>query len=134
MTTLLAATTPWTDPNYSLAQAMYGKTEIVSWTRMESYFPTSAGYTLFQGNTASSVGIDDTIQGSLGDCWLLAMIASVAEFPDRIYNMFDTKAYNTKGSYSIKMYEMGVPISVVIDDFLPINTSWADNQFSWVNV
>lgn len=55
------------------------------------------------------------------------MIASVAEFPERIYNMFDTKAYNTKGTYSIKMYEMGVPISVVIDDFLPINTAWGGN-------
>jgi hypothetical protein len=61
------------------------------------------------------------------------MIASVAEFPERIYNMFDTKAYNTKGTYSIKMYEMGVPISVVIDDFLPINTAWGDNQFTWIN-
>jgi hypothetical protein len=61
------------------------------------------------------------------------MIASVAEFPERIYNMFDTKAYNTKGVYSIKMYDMGVPISVVIDDFLPINTAWGDNQFAWVN-
>jgi hypothetical protein len=61
------------------------------------------------------------------------MIASVAEFPQRIYDMFDTKAYNNNGVYSIKMFDMGVPISVVIDDFLPINTSWGDNQFTWVN-
>jgi hypothetical protein len=55
------------------------------------------------------------------------MFASIAEFPDRIFNMFDTKTYNTKGVYSIRMYDMGVPISIVIDDFLPINTAWGGN-------
>ena len=30
-------------------------------------------------------------------------------------------------------HEMGVPISVVIDDFLPINTSWGTNTYAWIN-
>ena len=81
---------------------------------MESYFPAASGYSLFKNNLQASIGIHDTIQGSLGDCWLLAMIASIAEFPDRIFNMFDTKSYNGKGVYSIKLYEMGVPISLMI--------------------
>ena len=34
--------------------------------------------------------------------------------------MFDTKKINSAGIYSIRMYEMGVPISIVIDDFLPL--------------
>lgn len=100
---------------------------------MESYFPAASGYNLFKSNLQASIGINDTIQGYLGDCWLLAMIASIAEFPDRIFNMFDTKSYNGKGVYSIKMYEMGVPISVIIDDFLPINTSWGTNTYAWIN-
>jgi hypothetical protein len=35
--------------------------------------------------------------------------------------MFDTKTYNPAGIYSLRFYELGVPISVVVDDFLPIS-------------
>lgn len=100
---------------------------------MSSFFPAASGYSLFKNNLQTSIGIEDTIQGQLGDCWLLSMMASIAEFPDRIFNMFDTKSYNSKGVYSIKMYDMGVPISVVIDDFLPIATSWGNNSYVSVN-
>jgi hypothetical protein len=69
----------------------------------------------------SSINIDDTIQGYLGDCWVLATIAAAAEKPERVWRMFDTKSYNPAGVYSIRLYELGVPLSVVIDDYLPIS-------------
>jgi hypothetical protein len=45
--------------------------------------------------------------------------------------MFDTKTYNPAGIYSIRFYELGAPISVVIDDFLPI--SGTQNLFAKAN-
>ena len=52
---------------------------------------------------------------------MLSTLASVAEVSERIWRMFDIKTYNAKGIYSIRLYELGVPISVVIDDYLPIS-------------
>lgn len=112
---------------------MYGKSYAVTWSRMSDYFPASSGYSLFENDAKVSIEINDTIQGYLGDCWVLAFIASMAEHPDRIWDMFDQKAYNESGVYSIRMYEMGAPISVVIDEFLPVYTPWGDNMFAWVN-
>lgn len=53
-------------------------------------------------------------------------IAAIAEHPGRIWNMMETKQYNDAGIYSFKMYDMGLPISIVVDDFLPIN----ENQYT----
>ena len=118
---VLAAGAAWSDPQYPMLNAMYGITSSYSWKRMSVQFPESSGYTLFQSNLMSSINIDDTIQGYLGDCWVLSSIAAGAEKPERIWRMFDTKTYNPAGIYSIRFYELGVPISVVIDDYLPIS-------------
>jgi len=100
---------------------MYGTTNSYTWKRMSAQFPESSGYKLFQDNLMSSINIDDTIQGYLGDCWVLATIAAVAEKPELVWRLFDTKTYNPAGIYSIRLYELGIPLSVVIDDYLPIS-------------
>jgi calpain-15 len=100
---------------------MYGTTSAYTWKKMADQFPQSSGYALFQNDVMSSINIDDTIQGYLGDCWVLSTIAAAAEKPERVWRMFDTKTYNSAGIYSIRFYELGVPISVVIDDYLPIS-------------
>lgn len=114
---------------------MYGKsTSGVSWTRAGSFFPKSSGYSLFTGDAATGINISDSIQGSLGDCWMISTLASMAEVPARLFNAFNPKSYgNRAGIYSINMYNLGVPVSIVIDDYLPIVTSWGDNNFMWMN-
>jgi len=62
---------------------------------------------------------------------VLSAIAACAEKPSRVWNMFDTKTYNTAGIYSIRFYDLGAPISVIIDDGLPI--SGTQNLFTKVN-
>lgn len=91
----------------------------VNWRRASEVFPESSGYTLFRNNAQSGISFHDIRQGSLGDCWVLSAIAAVAEHPERIYNMFDQKELNSAGVYSIKMYSLGVPVSVLVDDFIP---------------
>lgn len=100
---------------------MYGTTQAYIWKRMSAQFPQSSGYALFKNNSTSSIDINDTLQGFLGDCWVLASIAAVAEKPERVSKLFDTKTYNSAGIYSLRFYELGVPISIVIDDYLPIS-------------
>jgi hypothetical protein len=111
--------------------AMLNMTANYTWKRMSLQFPAASGYTIFQNNLETSINIDDTIQGYLGDCWVLSAIAACAEKPGRVWKMFDTKSYNTAGIYSIRFYEMGVPVSVIIDDSLPI--SGTQNLFTKVN-
>lgn len=110
--TVIAAGTPWTDTSFDVNAAMYLRdTTGVSWTRAGSFFPKSSGYSLFQGDVASGINIDDSIQGYLGDCWMISTLASMAEVPQRLFNAFNPKAYgNAAGIYSIKMYNLGVPI------------------------
>ena len=104
-----------------------------TWRKMSAHFPKSSGYRIFQNDLESSINIDDTIQGMLGDCWVLSAFAACAEKPSRVWKMFDTKTYNTAGIYSLRFYDMGVPISVVIDDWLPTYSSGAQQIFTNVH-
>ncbi len=52
-------------------------------------------------------GIDpkDVAQGALGDCWLMAAIATLTEFPDDIRRLFLTKEYNPEGEYKMQLFD-----------------------------
>ena len=43
----------------------------------------------------------------LGNCYFLATLSSVAEFPNRIRAMFDTKEVNDAGIYKVRFYING---------------------------
>ena len=64
----------------------------------------------------------DAVQGGLGDCWLFAAAAAVAQHPRRIERLFEIENLNTAGVYSVNMYIMGIPVSVTVDDHL---TFWS---------
>ena len=57
----------------------------------------------------------------------------MAASSQHIWSMFDQKKMNAAGAYSLRMYDMGVPVSIVLDDFLPINPSWGTNTFAWTD-
>lgn len=62
-------------------------------------------------------------QGSLGDCWLLASMAALAEWPERIQKVFDGyKDYPTNGQIVTKFWLYGKENRVTIDDRLPGKT------------
>jgi hypothetical protein len=37
----------------------------------------------------------------LGNCYFLASLAALAEYPDYIQRLFNTKTYNSQGIYSV---------------------------------
>jgi len=67
----------------------------------------------------NKIDINDIEQGSLGDCWFLSALASVAENPDRVKRLFDRDVKSEHGGYGIFIYVMGIPVKIVVDDYLP---------------
>eukprot|EP00435_Cladocopium_sp_Y103_P052703 s239_g16.t1 len=61
-------------------------------------------------------------QGGIGDCWLIAAIASVAEFPSHIKDhLFSVKEVSQEGRYDLRLYDWlaGEWKTVTVDDRIP---------------
>jgi len=72
---------------------------------------------LFQGK----IEAQDILQGALGDCWLLAAMATLAEHEGAIASRFLTQEVDPRGQYRISLYD---PQSkqwrkIIVDDFVP---------------
>eukprot|EP01022_Parablepharisma_sp_SALTPOND_P026586 TRINITY_DN64445_c0_g1_i1.p1 TRINITY_DN64445_c0_g1~~TRINITY_DN64445_c0_g1_i1.p1 ORF type:complete len:1204 (-),score=5.94 TRINITY_DN64445_c0_g1_i1:53-3520(-) len=91
----------------------HGKLADYSWKRAKEIFGKKP-FEVFEG-----IDINDIQQGALGDCYFLCSIAAVAEFPDRIMNLFLTKSSNDAGCYALTCYVMGQPRTIVLDDYFP---------------
>jgi len=59
-------------------------------------------------------------QGENGDCWFLAAIAALAEYPERINKIFSNSEYSEKGIYQVEFFVKGEPIKLVVDDRVPV--------------
>ena len=46
---------------------------------------------------------DDIRQGHCGDCYFLSCLSSIAEYPERIENIFLTKEVNEAGCYAMRL-------------------------------
>ena len=66
------------------------------------------------------ISSDDVSQGGLGNCWFLAAAMGVAEHPDRMKQIIVNQKPNTQGAYSFNFWNLGVPITVTIDDQIPM--------------
>ena len=87
-----------------------------NWVRISEEFKRPA-FTIWGDN---GIRPEDAIQGSLGNCWLVSSAMSIAEKPERLKNMFLIDKKNSANVYALKMYALGVPVTVTIDDYLPI--------------
>ena len=61
-------------------------------------------------------------QGTLDDSYLLATAAALAQVPARIEKIFDSQTtYNINGIFQIDLHVRGEPVSIIIDDNIPMN-------------
>jgi hypothetical protein len=77
--------------------------------RLGETYPDS---TLFGTNS----NFTDPIQGFAGNCYILASMGAVAEFPSVLENVFLTKTTNNAGIYAVRFYIRGKPWYVTVDD------------------
>lgn len=82
---------------------------------------------LFEGEIEPS----DLCQGAVGDCWLVAAIACMAEFPDAIRRLFVTAEYNPRGLYKVRIFD---PVKekfviVTVDDRIPCKKGTTTPRF-----
>ena len=62
--------------------------------------------------------LTDAIQGEGGTCYIMASLASLAEFPSKIKDLFLTQEVNTAGIYGVTFYIRGKPWVVDVDDHM----------------
>eukprot|EP00931_Biecheleriopsis_adriatica_P070206 TRINITY_DN43995_c0_g1_i1.p1 TRINITY_DN43995_c0_g1~~TRINITY_DN43995_c0_g1_i1.p1 ORF type:complete len:477 (-),score=73.51 TRINITY_DN43995_c0_g1_i1:116-1450(-) len=89
--------------------------ENVLWVRAPLLGDTPGGI-LFD-----NVEPDDIIQGSIGDCWLMASMSCFASYPDKIKSLFSENEVSAQGKYNISLYDIEAESwqTVTIDDRIP---------------
>lgn len=71
----------------------------------------------------------DVRQGSIGNCWFLSAISALSEVPGRIERVFVNDDVSANGIYAVNFYSLGVPHTVIVDDYLPIE-EWYGNYYT----
>lgn len=121
----------YTDSSFPANDANAGKTG-VKWLRLHdvtSPETDKAGEAAKKPTTVThlfnGIAPSDIAQGQLGDCWLLAGLATLAERPELIQNAFHTKQFNPRGKYTIRLYNTKKQAFeyINIDDYIPCDQS-----------
>ena len=109
------------DPNIR-ATSRHQRWSSFTWKRPEEVYG-EGNYILYD-----SPGPNDIKQGRCGDCYFLASLSAIAEYPERIRRIFLTKETNKAGCYAVKMFINGEQRTVVVDDYFPYDSetqTWA---------
>ena len=77
----------------------------------------------------------DLCQGGVGDCWLVAALASASEHPACIRNAFLTQETNPRGKYRIRLFDdTAMKWRVItIDDLIPCDKEDNEPRFMKMN-
>eukprot|EP00919_Chromeraceae_sp_WS-2016_P060222 GHVR01143013.1.p1 GENE.GHVR01143013.1~~GHVR01143013.1.p1 ORF type:complete len:617 (-),score=104.11 GHVR01143013.1:164-2014(-) len=109
----------FTDPDFPPTDASLGDLGFIEsdWIRGQNLNPCAERRVRLFHN----IEVDNLLQGSLGDCWLLAAISAVSEFPRAIEDMFVTKEFSIDGVYQLRLYDVscGKWIKLEVDDWIP---------------
>ena len=87
----------------------------MEWTRAKKLNPDASLW------GEQGIRPDDVRQGLLGNCWFLAAASSLAEKPQRMEKVFlnNSADLNDAGIYGVNLWALGVPHTVIIDDYVP---------------
>jgi len=81
---------------------------------------------LFQGG----ISPNDLLQGAIGNCWLVAAMASLAEFPEAVEAVFGQKELSESGRCGIILYDARcTKLNVTVDEYIPCHPrEWWDEE------
>ncbi len=89
-----------------------GQFDVIEWKRAKELFGND--YDIFRNIEPS-----DILQGSLGNCYFLCSLSSLAEYPDLISRLFDFDHKNEYGIYSVWLNINGVWQRIILDEYFP---------------
>jgi len=75
----------------------------------------------------------DIEQGSLGNCYYMSAASAMAEFSERFTSLFYPASLNSKGIYGFNVFVKGVPVRLVVDDYLPGRASGSNFYLHFAN-
>ena len=84
---------------------------------------------MVKGSHESNISKNDIIYGELGDNYWFTMISSMAGNPSLIAKIFSPHTVNQAGIYTVKLFDLGIPISIVIDGFFPCSSNYNQDKF-----
>ncbi|CAH8440362.1 unnamed protein product [Dicrocoelium dendriticum] len=112
--------TLWEDPDFPASDSsidipnMRGKLE---WKRPKEINPSAQFF-------VGGVSRFDIEQGSVGDCWLLAVISSISSYPQLFYQVVppnqDMQGAGYVGLFRARFWRFGQWVEVLVDDRLPV--------------
>ncbi len=76
------------------------------------------------------IEFDDIVQGYLGDCYLMSVIAALSKKPELIKSIFKTQNVSSIGLYEIYYFEEGVKKIIFVDDFFPLHEDYKKPLFA----
>ncbi|CAI2382511.1 unnamed protein product [Moneuplotes crassus] len=97
---------------YNVVEDQYPFNFIVHWRRPHEFMNNPVVF-------EDDIDPNDIRQGSLGDCWFLSALSSLAERPAMVRRLFVTQEYNKEGIYQIRMCKNGEWVTVTVDDYIP---------------
>lgn len=62
----------------------------------------------------------DMSQGEAGHAYILAYLASLAEYKERVQKVIITKQVNSACIYRVKFFVNGLRTSIIVDDHVPV--------------
>ena len=106
----------FTDKSFDSTSAV-GTSDDFEWVRATELAEEGKKMKIYEGGVEPK----DLCQGSVGDCWLVAALASAAEHPEAIQRAFLTPERNPRGKYRVRLYDGQKKLWVVvtIDDQIP---------------
>ena len=78
------------------------------------------GASLF-GSSDSFGDSTDIYQGLIGNCWFMHGASAVAREPQRLRDIFYNDDLSNRGVYALRFYVLGIPTTIIIDDWVPLN-------------
>ena len=121
----------WTDSAYVRSVALDGMDNTSwGWKRAQERYTTALGHSMW-----GEGGLDwhSLNQGSLGDCWFLCSMENMgSKDPNMIKNLFLHQELNDQRVYGVQFWNLGVPVTTVIDDYIP-TYSWGDSAMEAIS-
>jgi hypothetical protein len=98
------------------------------WKRAKEIFNYKPYY-VFKDNIEPA----DVKQQDLGNCYFVSAVASVAEFPRLIYQLFRTTSVNLNGYYELVLFIDGEWQVIILDDYFAVKSGSSATRFAAPN-